>query len=202
MNTSDIKNTGKRISKLLKDMDKNMSDLARYVGVAAQTVHKWAAGTAVPRDKNLSSVAEFLGVTPQYLLFGDDSEKVSKVVIGRFDNEREPERTRASYGNAENLGEAVVVVGEFLESNQMVLTKNQRGVLTMLVCDSIERGLRGDFLMEYLSQLITLVDNSQLSDDELALVQAYRNASDAKKSLMLMHTKGGAAQIDNRKNKA
>jgi phage repressor protein C with HTH and peptisase S24 domain len=61
----------KRINDALAAKGGNQSELARYVGLAPQSIQQWIAGTTAPRGKNLERAAQYLGVSPAYIQFGE-----------------------------------------------------------------------------------------------------------------------------------
>lgn len=53
-------------------------------GLPIQSVHKWLAGTAIPRDERIAILAKWLNVSAHWLRFGPDPE-ASKKSIGGID---------------------------------------------------------------------------------------------------------------------
>lgn len=52
-----------RISELLVEHEKNMSELATHCGVSPQAVQQWIAKGRMPRPERLRQIADFFGVS-------------------------------------------------------------------------------------------------------------------------------------------
>lgn len=61
-----------RIFDLLEKTGKKQSDLAKAVGVRANTVSDWKTKGANPSAEHISRIADFLGVSCEYLLTGEN----------------------------------------------------------------------------------------------------------------------------------
>jgi len=84
---------GSCVNKLLKERleDKNLSVVAKEVGISRSVLHDWVHGSRLPSLKNikhLENLAGYLGVSIQKLLTGDDSGKVISTVTFFDDGKR------------------------------------------------------------------------------------------------------------------
>jgi SOS-response transcriptional repressor LexA len=73
---------GKRIKQARLRKGWTQSQLARTVGVKAQSVQQWEADEAAPNRKRIEVVAAVLDATPQELLFGTEGERANETRIG------------------------------------------------------------------------------------------------------------------------
>lgn len=58
----------------------NQTELAREIGVSAQSVQQWESGSTMPRNKRVEAVAKALGVSQEWLMFGGDEEGSSSLI--------------------------------------------------------------------------------------------------------------------------
>ena len=70
-----------RIFELLGSKRSRQLDLAKAIGVSAQTVSSWKTRGSDPSAKLISSIADFLGVSTDYLLTGKESQTKKIEVI-------------------------------------------------------------------------------------------------------------------------
>ena len=82
-----------RINKLLKDKlgNKNLSEVAKEVGISRSVLHDWVHGDRLPSLKNikhLESLTDYLGISIQKLLTGDETGKTISTVTFRDDGKR------------------------------------------------------------------------------------------------------------------
>lgn len=71
--------TGERIKELRIKNGLTLEDVAKYVGIGRQAVHKYETGTVtnIPLD-NLEKMAVLFGTTPAYLACWDDDSDTSE----------------------------------------------------------------------------------------------------------------------------
>ena len=63
-----------RLAASRKKKGLNQTELAREIGVSAQSVQQWESGSTMPRNKRVEAVAKALGVSQEWLMFGGDEE--------------------------------------------------------------------------------------------------------------------------------
>lgn len=65
---------GKTLRKLRKQFRMTQKDLANHIGVSEMTIRRFESGERVPKMPTIEALADFFDVTPQYMLFGNDSD--------------------------------------------------------------------------------------------------------------------------------
>ncbi|RYH66960.1 hypothetical protein [uncultured Xylophilus sp.] len=81
-------------------------------GLSIQSVHKWVAGTAIPRPERLAVLAKWLNVSEHWLRFGPDPDASRKSIggIDRSLNAKElARRIQALSGAQREIVEALLV---------------------------------------------------------------------------------------------
>ncbi|MGJ8524304.1 HTH-type transcriptional regulator PrtR [Halomonadaceae bacterium LMG 33818] len=68
---SDAMSIGQRLKLALAIEKLTQTDLAKRLGVSAQTVQQWVSGKTQPRQKRIEALAQILHVKPEWLLLGE-----------------------------------------------------------------------------------------------------------------------------------
>ena len=66
----------RRLIKARKDIDFNIADLSRHLGVNPKTIRDWDAARSEPRSNKLSMLAGLLGVSVGWLLAGGEQAEI------------------------------------------------------------------------------------------------------------------------------
>jgi transcriptional regulator with XRE-family HTH domain len=71
----------KRLHAIRKRKDFSVDQLAKALNVSRQAVHKWEAGSSVPRSDKLTRMAEVLGVSEEELRSGEVTGPQNEVLV-------------------------------------------------------------------------------------------------------------------------
>lgn len=148
---------------------------AARVGLNKATLNGCMTRHSIPKVEMLAQIAAILACSIDWLL-GLESPYFQS----------QPPKDGAKLLSGDAIAQAVKLVERRVPDSRN-LDIDARSALIALMFDSINAGMAEKELSAYLGKLAQICKPNALSDDERFIIDAYRNASSAKRTLMMSH---------------